>query len=42
VDKFKGIHIHFGTSEFPNWLAVLNYFRTIDELIMAEKMNSIL
>lgn len=22
---FKGTHIHFGTAEFPNWDAVLNY-----------------
>lgn len=25
VDKFKGEHIHFGTSKFPNWDAVLEY-----------------
>ncbi len=29
VDRFKGIHIHFGTSEFPNWPTVLTYFRNI-------------
>lgn len=26
VDKFKGIHIHFGTSKFPDWNSVLEYF----------------
>lgn len=25
VDRFKGEHIHFGTSKFPNWEAVLKY-----------------
>lgn len=25
--NFKGKHIHFGTDEFPNWDAVLNYLK---------------
>ena len=25
VDKFTGEHIHFGSSEFPNWNTVLKY-----------------
>lgn len=25
ADKFKGKHVHFGTSEFPDWASVLNY-----------------
>ena len=25
VDSFEGEHIHFGTSKFPNWDAVLKY-----------------
>ncbi len=25
VDGFEGEHIHFGTKEFPDWLAVLRY-----------------
>ncbi len=27
VDKFKGKHIHFGQSEYPNWERVLEYLR---------------
>jgi len=27
VDKFDGEHIHFGTSEFPNWQSVVAYLR---------------
>lgn len=26
VDKFDGIHIHFGTERFPNWKSVISYF----------------
>ena len=26
VDKFEGLHIHFGTEKFPNWETVLDYF----------------
>lgn len=25
VDKFEGEHIHFGTSDFPNWCVVVKY-----------------
>jgi 5'(3')-deoxyribonucleotidase len=25
VDKFNGIHIHFGSSAFPNWRSVLDH-----------------
>lgn len=25
ADKFKGEHLHFGTKEFPDWSAVLDY-----------------
>lgn len=28
VDKFEGIHIHFGTEDFPDWDSVLNWFHT--------------
>jgi len=28
VDKFKGEHIHFGTSNFPDWNSVLVYLKT--------------
>jgi 5'-nucleotidase len=24
---FKGMHIHFGTDEFPDWAAVLKYLK---------------
>jgi 5'(3')-deoxyribonucleotidase len=27
ADKFKGIHVHFGTAEFPGWYAVYDYLR---------------
>lgn len=27
--EFKGMHIHFGTKEFPNWKAVMEYFSKI-------------
>ena len=27
ADKFKGVHIHFGTSEYPDWESVLVYLR---------------
>lgn len=26
ADKFQGKHLHFGTEEFPDWNAVLDYF----------------
>lgn len=29
VDKFKGIHIHFGTEKFPNWEATLPHLKTL-------------
>jgi len=29
--EFRGKHIHFGQSEFPNWLAVVNYLLGISE-----------
>ncbi|MGR8940621.1 MAG: hypothetical protein ACU83P_03425 [Gammaproteobacteria bacterium] len=25
TDKFQGEHLHFGTSKFPGWAAVLDY-----------------
>lgn len=25
VDQFQGVHIHFGTSRFPDWKAVIEY-----------------
>lgn len=28
VDRFNGEHIHFGTEQFPDWLAVTKYLRT--------------
>jgi len=28
VDKFKGEHIHFGTTDFPDWKSVVHYLRT--------------
>lgn len=27
VDRFRGQHIHFGTSEFPDWASVTAYLR---------------
>jgi len=27
VDKFKGVHIHFGTSDFPDWNVVTRYLK---------------
>ena len=27
ADKFQGEHLHFGTSKFPDWDAVLTYLR---------------
>jgi len=27
--EFKGKHIHFGTEEFPNWVAVLEYLEKV-------------
>ena len=26
VDQFKGVHIHFGTPDFPDWKTVVQYF----------------
>ena len=26
VDRFKGVHIHFGTPDFPDWPTVVQYF----------------
>ena len=28
VDRFPGKHIHFGTSAFPDWTAVMGYLRS--------------
>jgi len=25
-DKFLGTHIHFGSSEYPNWYSIMQYF----------------
>ena len=27
VDRFEGVHIHFGTAQFPDWPAVAAYLR---------------
>lgn len=27
VDRFKGVHIHFGTSDFPDWATVTSYLK---------------
>ncbi len=27
VDKFEGIHLHFGTEEFQDWYSVVSYFQ---------------
>ena len=27
VDRFKGVHIHFGTNDFPNWNSVTSYLK---------------
>lgn len=27
VDRFKGMHIHFGTKEFPNWSTVTRFLK---------------
>ncbi|MDR2208416.1 MAG: hypothetical protein LBE22_05535 [Azoarcus sp.] len=27
VDLFRGEHIHFGTSKFPDWISVLSYLK---------------
>ena len=29
VDRFKGKHIHFGTSEFPDWTTVTKFLKGI-------------
>ncbi|CAN5155574.1 hypothetical protein BH09PAT1_BH09PAT1_8790 [soil metagenome] len=26
VENFEGVHIHFGSEQFPNWQSVLNFF----------------
>lgn len=31
VDQFKGEHIHFATSRFPDWKAVLAHLMPVDE-----------
>ena len=28
VDKFQGEHIHFGTTDFPDWKSVVKYLKT--------------
>ena len=28
VDKFRGVHIHFGTEEFPDWDKVTKYLKS--------------
>jgi 5'-nucleotidase len=28
VDKFQGMHIHFGTPDWPDWQPVLAYLRS--------------
>lgn len=37
VDRFRGEHIHFGTSRFPDWKTVLEYL-TRPEYIQAGKV----
>jgi len=27
VERFKGVHIHFGTAEFPDWAAVTRFLK---------------
>lgn len=27
ADRFKGIHIHFGTADFPDWPSVVNHLK---------------
>ncbi|KXW55405.1 putative 5'(3')-deoxyribonucleotidase [Ferrovum sp. PN-J185] len=27
VDRFKGVHIHFGTNDFPDWNSVTSYLK---------------
>lgn len=29
VDKFQGTHIHFGHDKFPDWPAVIDYFKNL-------------
>ncbi len=29
ADKFKGVHIHFGTEQYPNWNAVMKHMRHV-------------
>ena len=29
ADRFRGEHIHFGTSKFPNWTSVVDYLKVI-------------
>ena len=28
ADRFQGVHIHFGTADFPDWDTVVNYLIT--------------
>lgn len=28
VDKFRGMHIHFGSKEYPDWNSVVEYLKT--------------
>jgi 5'-nucleotidase len=30
VDKFNGVHIHFGSQMFPDWLSVENHLMSLD------------
>lgn len=27
VDRFRGVHIHFGTEQFPDWRTVVNFLK---------------
>lgn len=38
VDKFKGVHIHFGQSEFPDWESVIKHFEYLI-MVQAHKFN---
>jgi len=31
ADRFDGIHIHFGQPDFPDWYAVIDYFKGVDQ-----------
>ena len=32
VDRFAGEHIHFGKNKFPDWLSVMKYLRSKEQL----------